>query len=79
MKKIIALSLALIIALSLCVACGGNTEDPNKSSVNVKGKVDLSIGLPSSATVLSCPTFCMISAWVKKFTAATAMTATSWI
>ena len=53
MKKIIALSLALIIALSLCVACGGNTEDPNKSSVNVKGKVDLSIGLPSSATVLS--------------------------
>ena len=53
MKKIIALSLALIIALSLCVACGGNTEAPNKSSVNVKGKVDLSIGLPSSATVLS--------------------------
>lgn len=52
MKKYIALFLAMIIALSLCAACGGN-ETPNNSSTNVKGKVDLSIGLPSVATVLS--------------------------
>ena len=53
MKKIIAFSLALIMALSLCVACGGNGTAGNGSSHNVKGKVELSIGLPSVATVLS--------------------------
>jgi len=52
MKKIIALSLALIMALSLCVACGDNTTAQGGSH-NVKGKVELSIGLPSVATVLS--------------------------
>ena len=53
MKKIIALMLALIIAASLCVACGGGDETTNKGGVNVKGKVELSIGLPARATVLS--------------------------
>ena len=53
MKKIIALTLALIMALSLCVACGGNSTAGNGGSHNVKGKVELSIGLPSVATVLS--------------------------
>ena len=52
MKKYIALFLAMIITLSLCAACGGN-ETPSNSSTNVKGKVDLSIGMPSVATVLS--------------------------
>lgn len=52
MKKIISLALALIVTLSLCAACGGN-EGTSNSKTNVKGKVELSIGLPSSATVLS--------------------------
>ena len=53
MKKIIALTLALIMVLSLCAACGGGETTNQGGSTNVKGKVDLSIGLPSSATVLS--------------------------
>ena len=53
MKKIIALILALIMALSLCVACGNDSAAGNGGGLNVKGKVELSIGLPSVATVLS--------------------------
>ena len=57
MKKIIAMMLALVMALSLCVACGGNgggTAAGNQGgSGDAEGVVKLSVGLPTKATVLS--------------------------
>ena len=58
MKKIIAMMLALVMALSLCVACGGNgggTAAGNQggSGDESEGVIKLSVGLPTKATVLS--------------------------
>ena len=56
MKKLIAMMLALVMALSLCVACGGNSGSTggNKGgSGDAEGAVKLSVGLPTKATVLS--------------------------
>ena len=57
MKKLIAMMLALVMALSLCVACGGNTttsNDPNKpNDPTTEGPIKLTVGLPTKATVLS--------------------------
>ena len=57
MKKIIAMMLALVMALSLCVACGGNnggTAAGNQGgSGDAEGVVKLTVGLPTKATVLS--------------------------
>ena len=57
MKKLIAMMLALVMTLSLCVACGGGGSNdktgPNASNVGEEGgPVALSIGLPTKATVL---------------------------
>jgi len=58
MKKIIAMMLALVMALSLCVACGGNGGGSSAAgnqggSGDAEGVVKLSVGLPTKATVLS--------------------------
>lgn len=56
MKKLIAMMLALVMALSLCVACGGNggTAAGNQGgSGDDEGVVKLTVGLPTKATVLS--------------------------
>ena len=55
MKKLIAMMLALVMALSLCVACGGNggAAAGNQGSGDGEGAVKLSVGLPTKATVLS--------------------------
>ena len=57
MKKLIAMMLALVMTLSLCVACGGGAgKKGNEAGGNVlqdvEGTVQLSIGLPTKATVL---------------------------
>ena len=57
MKKIIAMMLALIMALSVCVACGGNggaaAGNQGGTSGDAEGTVKLSVGLGTKATVLS--------------------------
>ena len=56
MKKLIAMMLALVMALSLCVACGGNggaAAGNQGGSGDDEGVVKLTVGLPTKATVLS--------------------------
>ena len=56
MKKLIAMMLALVMALSLCVACGGNggaAAGNQGGSGDSEGVVKLTVGLPTKATVLS--------------------------
>ena len=60
MKKLIAMLLALVMTLSLCVACGGNNATTNNGgnggnagTDEADGPVKLSIGLNTKATVLS--------------------------
>ena len=58
MKKLIAMMLALVMALSLCVACGGNGgaaagNQGGSGSGDANAVVKLSVGLPTKATVLS--------------------------
>ena len=58
MKKLIAMMLALVMVLSLCVACGGNTttnNDPNNPNNPdpSEGPIKLTVGLPTKATELS--------------------------
>lgn len=58
MKKLIAMMLALVMTLSVCVACGGGGTGTggDKTGPNASGDdgatVALSIGLPTKATVL---------------------------
>ena len=56
MKKLIAMMLALVMALSLCVACGGNggaAAGNQGGSGDDEGVIKLTVGLPTKATVLS--------------------------
>ena len=57
MKKIIAMMLALVMALSLCVACGGDggsaAGNQGGNGGDSEGVIKLSVGLPTKATVLS--------------------------
>ena len=56
MKKFIAMMLALVMTLSLCVACGGdqgNNSNNNQNNENTEGPIKLTVGLPTKATVLS--------------------------
>ena len=55
MKKLIAMILALVMTLSLCVACGGNggTAAGNQGGGDDQGVIKLTVGLPTKATVLS--------------------------
>ena len=55
MKKLIAMMLALVMTLSLCVACGGNggTAAGNQGGGDDQGVIKLTVGLPTKATVLS--------------------------
>ena len=55
MKKLIAMMLALVMTLSLCVACGGNGSSAanNNGGTTADGIVKLTIGLPTKATVMS--------------------------
>ena len=60
MKKLIAMLLALVMTLSLCVACGGGNTATNNGGNNsgnnggeAEGPIKLTVGLPTKATVLS--------------------------
>ena len=58
MKKLIAMLLALVMTLSLCVACGGgntttNNDKPGPNTDEPEGPIKLTVGLPTKATVLS--------------------------
>ena len=63
MKKLIAMMLALVMTLSLCVACGGGNNgggaanggngDNGGNSGDEESIVKLTVGLPTKATVLS--------------------------
>ena len=56
MKKLIAMMLALVMTLSLFVACGGNDSSAGGNqggNGGSEGVVKLTIGLPTSATVMS--------------------------